>query len=118
MTDPNPGRQGSTREPIFTREEVAARAGVELAFIERLCELGILVPADGMRHTEGDARRARILHALSTSGMPLEAIGEGVRRGLIDLAFVDDPAYALFAGQTGETFAAASRRTGIPFEVL
>ena len=118
MADPGSNHQGSTRDPIFTRAELAARAGVDAAFVDRLCELGILVPADGTRHTEGDARRVRILHSMSTSGLPLEAVGEGVRRGVIDLGFVDDPAYGLFAGLTGETFRAASERTGIPFEVL
>ncbi|HEX2627053.1 MAG TPA: adenylate/guanylate cyclase domain-containing protein [Candidatus Limnocylindrales bacterium] len=101
----------------FTRAEVAARAGVDVAFVDRLCELGALSAPEGT-FTEGDMRRARILHALADAGLPLEAIGEGVRRHAVDLGFVDDPAYELFTGLTDETFAAVSARTGIPFEVL
>lgn len=101
----------------YTRAEVADRAGVDPAFVDRLCELGLLTAAsDGF--TEGDVRRARILQSLSASGMPLDAIGEGVRHGIVDLGFVDDPAYSLFAGLTDETFTQAESRTAIPFQVL
>ena len=50
--------------------------------------------------------------------MPVDTIAEGIRAGVIDLGFVDDPAYALYAGLSSETFAEASRRTTVPFEVL
>ena len=107
----------STRDAILPRAQLATRAGVEPAFVDRLCELGLLVPSPD-RLSEGDVRRARILHSLAAGGMPLEAIAEGVRHGIVDLAFVDDPAYSLFAGLTDETFAQAEARTGIPFQVL
>jgi len=101
----------------YTRAELATRAGVEPGFIDRLCELAILT-AEADAFSEGDIRRARILQALVASGMPVEAIGEGVRAGVVHLAFVDDPAYELFTGLTDETFEQASERTGVPFEVL
>ena len=101
----------------YTRAEVADRAGVEPGFVDRLCELGLLTAAPDA-FTEGDVRRARILQSLGTAGMPLDVVGEGVRRGVVDLGFVDDPAYALFTGLTDETFASAASRTGVPFEVL
>ena len=100
-----------------TRGEVASRAGVEPAFVDRLCELGIL-RAEGDDFTEGDVRRTRILHGLVDAGIPIDAIGKGIEMGVINLGFVDDPAYALFTGLTAETFADVSARTGIPFEVL
>ena len=101
----------------YSRAELATRAGVEPEFIDRLCELAILT-AEADAFSEGDIRRARILQALVASGMPVEAIGEGVRAGVVHLAFVDDPAYELFTGLTDETFEQASERTGVPFEVL
>jgi len=101
----------------YTRAELAATAGVAPAFIDRLCELGILT-ADADAFTQGDMRRTRILHALDAAGLPLEAVGEGFRAGIIDLAFIDDPAFELFTGLTDETFAQVSARTGIPLEVL
>ena len=104
-------------EPGFTRTEVAHRAGVAPSFVDRLCELGILTSEEDA-FTEGDMRRARILHAMAEAGLPMEAVGEGMRRGVVELGFVDDPAYELFTGLTEETFAQVSDRTGIPFEVL
>jgi adenylate cyclase len=101
----------------YTRAEVAHRAGIDPTFVDRLCELGLLTAAPD-EFTEGDVRRARILQSLSTAGMPLDAIAQGMRRGIVDLGFVDDPAYSLFAGLTDETFAQAELRTGIPFQVL
>jgi class 3 adenylate cyclase len=101
----------------YTRAEVASRAGVDPGFVARLCDLAIL-QAERDDFTEGDVRRARILHGLVEGGIPVEAIGMGMARGVIDLGFVDDPAYALFTGLTGETFAEVSERTGIPFDVL
>lgn len=101
----------------YSRAELATRAGVEPDFIDRLCELAILT-AEADAFSEGDIRRARILQALVASGMPVEAIGEGVRAGVVHLAFVDDPAYELFTSLTDETFEQASERTGVPFEVL
>ncbi len=101
----------------YTRAEVAERAGVERAFVDRLCDLEILT-AKGDEFSEGDMRRTRILHSLDTAGLPLDALGEGMRRGIVDLDFVDDPAYELFTGLTDETYQQVSDRTGIPFEVL
>ena len=101
----------------LTRAELASRAGIDPRFVDRLCELGILTAPEGA-FSEGDMRRARILHGLMESGLPIEAVGEGVRRGVVDLGFVDDPAYELFTGLADETFAEVSERTGVPFEVL
>jgi class 3 adenylate cyclase len=55
---------------------------------------------------------------MTEAGIPLEAIGEGVRRGVVELSFVDDPAYALFTSLADETFEQVSARTGVPFDVL
>ena len=110
-TEPAAGRPG------LTRADVAQRAGVEPAFVDRMCELGILDAAEGA-FSEGDMRRARILHSLDAAGLPLEAVGKGVRAGVVDLGFVDDPAYELFTGLTDETFQQVSDRTSIPMEVL
>lgn len=102
----------------FSRAEVATRAGVDPAFVDRLCDLGILAPGDDDAFSEGDMRRTRILHSLEVAGLPLEALGEAMRRGIVDLAFVDDPAYELFTGLTEETYQQVSERTAVPFEVL
>lgn len=100
----------------LTEAEVAHEASVSPAFVRRLVELGILSPAADGTLSEGDVRRARVIHSLDAGGMPLEAIGEATRRGTIDLGFVDDPAYGLFAGSTDVTFRALSERTGVSID--
>jgi len=101
----------------LTRDEVARRSGVDEQFVDRLVELGIVTSSEA-GFTEGDVRRTRIMHALDAAGMPLEAVGIAIRQGQIDLSFVEDPAYALFAGPTEQTFADVSADTGIPLELL
>ena len=107
-----------TSEPIYTRAQMAARSGIDAGFIDRLFALGILSPSGDDRFTEGDARRARIMQALDSTGLPLDSVAEAMRTNQIDLGFVDDPAYSLFAGLTEETFHDASSRTGVPIELL
>ncbi len=102
----------------LTRRDVADRANVAPAFVEQLCELGILrAPADDA-FGPGDVRRARIIHALEAAGMSLDAVGEAIRTGAIDLDFIDDDAYELFSGPTDVSFRAHSERSGVPLEML
>jgi class 3 adenylate cyclase len=110
----NPAAQPSP----LTRADVAQRSGVDAAFIDRMCELGILSAGSDGAFREGDVRRARIVHALDAAGLPVEAIGEATRLGFVDLGFVDEPAYGLFAGLTDVTFRQLAERTRIPIEVL
>jgi adenylate cyclase len=114
------------REPATTRvdesglsvTQVAGRAGVETDFVERLIEFGILEPSPETGLSQGDVRRARIIHSIEQTGMSLELIGEASRRGQVDLGFINDPAYELFAGLSDTTFRAESQRTGIPLELM
>ena len=116
MTAESGGRPGTT-DPIYTTREVASRAGVDEAFVERLCTLGILVGTDA-RFSEADVRRTRILYGVNGAGMPMDAVAEGMRRGIIELRFVEEPAYEHFTGLTDETCREAAERTGIPLEIL
>ena len=50
--------------------------------------------------------------------MSVETVGEAIRVGILDLGFVDDPAYGLFAGASDRTFSALSTETGVPIELL
>jgi adenylate cyclase len=102
----------------MTREQVAERAGLDPSFVVQLCELGMLHAAAVDAFNEGDVRRARIVHSLAASGIPLEALAEALRRGEVELGFIDDPAYRLFTGLTDSTFGQLSEETGIPLELL
>jgi adenylate cyclase len=117
MTTDGAPATGSTGAAL-TRADVAQRSGVDAAFIDRLCELGILSAAPDGTFREGDVRRARIVHALDASGLAVESIGEAIRLRVVDLGFVDEPAYSLFTGLTDVTFRDLAGQTGIPLEIL
>jgi len=102
----------------LTRAAVADLAGVHVEQIDEFVRRGVIAPrADGLL-THSDVRRTTVLRLLLEAGLPLDAIAGGVAAGAFDLDFVDDDAYQRFAAFSAETFAAASERTGLPFELL
>ncbi|HEX2142288.1 MAG TPA: adenylate/guanylate cyclase domain-containing protein [Candidatus Limnocylindria bacterium] len=102
----------------LTRAQAADRAGVELAYLDRLIELEIIQPDDDERLTRGDVRRARMAETLEGAGIGLEALAAGIRSGRLSLAFMDTPSYQRFATLSDETFRQVSERTGIPLDLL
>ena len=102
----------------FDRQGVADRAGVDLAFVDRLVALGILRPGAGDEFTIGDVQRAGVAEGLERGGLSLDEIGAAMRRGDLTLDFVDQPSFIRFAGVGAETFADVSTRTGIPVDLL
>src|SRR5919201_5917797 len=101
----------------LTREQVAERAGVEPAFVQRLVVEGILEASDGV-FDDADARRARLCRGLEHAGLPLEEVGQAVDRGGFSFSFLDRPVYDRFAGLSAESFRDVSEREGIPLELL
>ncbi|MGH2662527.1 MAG: adenylate cyclase regulatory domain-containing protein [Actinomycetota bacterium] len=102
----------------LTRQEVAHRAGVEIDYVGRLVELGILTPGAGDAFSPGDVRRARWIKSLERAGVPLDGMAAAVRDGALSFAFMDVTAFDRFAGLSGTTFHQLSARTGIPLELL
>jgi adenylate cyclase len=102
----------------YSRQEVAQRAGVDLDYVDRLVELGILTPAAGAVFLPGDVLRARWLQSLERAGVPLEGLAAAVRDGVLSFSFLDVAAYDRFAGLSGTTFQQLSAQTGIPLELL
>jgi adenylate cyclase len=101
----------------LTREQVAERAGVEPAFVQRLVDEGILEASDGV-FDDADARRARLCRGLEHAGLPLEEVGQAVDRGGLSFSFLDRPVYDRFAGLSGHTFREVSEQEEIPLELL
>lgn len=102
----------------LSRAEAAARAGVEVAYIDRLVAEGIIAPDGDGTLAPGAGRRARVIQSLEEAGLPLEELAAGFRQGILTLDFVDLPEYERFAGLSTETFADVSHRTGIPVALL
>ena len=94
------------------------RAGVEPPYVDRLVDLGIIVPAEPGRFSPGDVRRVLMAKSLEDAAIPLDHVAAALRSGSLSLDFLDTPAYERFATLAGETFQQASVRTGIPLELL
>jgi class 3 adenylate cyclase len=97
---------------------IADRAGVEAAFVVRLAELGLLRPDPDGQFAESDVRRIQLLQVLDRSGVSLDGLATMVGKGGFTLEFLDAATYQAFSPLSGETFAEASARTGVPIELL
>ncbi len=97
-------------------ERTADRAGVSVAYVARLAELG-LIGHDG-DFGDGDVRRIQIVEALERAGMAVDAVADLVRQGTFSLDFIDAAGNQVFAALSDTTFAELSERTGVPIEVL
>jgi adenylate cyclase len=71
-------------------DEIAQRANVPVAFVERLVALGAISgePSTALR----ELGRVRLLYAWSQAGLPVETIMRLVDEGALSIAFLDAPA--------------------------
>jgi class 3 adenylate cyclase len=104
--------------PSEQRAEAARRAGIDVEFLDRIEQLGLVKPSGDGSYSAGQIRRAQLVRSLDIAGIPLDGLAEGVRSGAISLNFVETESYERFAAMSDETFAELSQRTGVPFEVL
>jgi adenylate cyclase len=98
--------------------EAAERSGVTPEELARYCDLGIITPGDDGRFTSGHLRKAGLVKSLIASGIPLEPLGAAIRSGAVTLDFLDAEAFERFSALSGETFAQAAERIGLPVEQL
>ena len=101
-----------------SRREMAARAGVDPDYVDRLVELGILSPGSGDTFSAGDVRRARWVQSFEQAGVPLEGLAAAVRDGTLSFSYLDATAFDRFAGVSTTTFRELSDRTGVPLDLL
>jgi adenylate cyclase len=97
---------------------LARKAGVDLDYVDRLVELGIMKPGTGDTFTPGDVRRARWVRSLEQAGVPLDGISSAVRDGTLSFTFLDASAYDRFAELSNTTFRELSARTDVPLDLL
>ena len=97
---------------------MAARAGVDPDYVDRLVELGILSPGSGNTFSAGDVRRARWVQSFEQAGVPLEGLAAAVRDGTLSFSYLDATAFDRFAGVSTTTFRELSERTGVPLDLL
>jgi adenylate cyclase len=76
-------------------QEVAERANVPEDFVRQLVSAGALPGEEGELELAGAVRRVRLLRSWTAAGLSVETILTLVNRGVLSLAFLDAPAYAL-----------------------
>lgn len=102
----------------LSKREAADRAGVGLDYLERLLQLDLIVPDEDGRLAEGNVRKIQLVEALEEAGIDVEALAALVRAGGISLDWVVTAGPQIFAPMSDTTFAACSRDTSVPFELL
>ncbi|MEX0755035.1 MAG: adenylate/guanylate cyclase domain-containing protein [Actinomycetota bacterium] len=103
----------------LSRSEVAERAGVEVAYIDRLVDADILRPDATDGFSLADARRTRFVRNLELAGVSLDGMAVAVREGTLSFSYLDAGAFdEPFATVSGTTFRELSARTGVPVELL
>jgi len=102
----------------YSRPEAAKRAGVEVDYVGRLVELGILGPHEQDRFSPGDVRRVQMVRSLEGAGIPLDRLAAAIHRGDLSLDFMDTATYERFSALASETFRELSARTGVPLHLL
>jgi adenylate cyclase len=98
---------------------LADLAGVTEAEVERLVELGILVPRDGAGpFGEADVQKVRLATACERAGLPMEGIASAIRSGRLSFAFLEAAPYRRWAVRSARTYRQVSQETGVPLETL
>ncbi|HET7516979.1 MAG TPA: adenylate/guanylate cyclase domain-containing protein [Actinomycetes bacterium] len=105
-------------EPL-TAADLAGRAGVTEADVDRLVGLGILVARDGPApFLTIDLRKVRLAVACERAGLPMDAIAGAIRAGRLSFAFLEAAPYHRWAVPSGRTYRQVSEESGIPLDVL
>jgi adenylate cyclase len=103
----------------LSTDELAARAGTPPEEVERLVELGILVPREGGRPFRAvDALKIRVARGCEEGGLPLEGMAEAVRAGNLSFAFVESWPFEPWSSRGPQTHLDLAEEVGLPFEAL
>jgi adenylate cyclase len=99
---------------------LADLAGVTEVEVERLVDLGILVPRDGGAgpFLETDVQKVRLAAACERAGLPMEGIAAAIRAGRLSFAFLEAAPFRRWAVRSPRTYRQVSQQTGIPLDTL
>jgi class 3 adenylate cyclase len=98
---------------------LAELAGATEAEVERMIDLGILVPRDGAGpFLASDVQKIRLATACEEAGLPMEGIASVIRTGRLSFAFLEAPTYRRWAVRSARTYRQVSEEAGVPVDVL
>lgn len=78
----------------LTIEDVAGRAGVDVAYVRRLIDLGVVAP-EGVDYREQDAHVTALLHMWEEAGLTAGSILTATASGQLSLDFLESPGWEL-----------------------
>jgi adenylate cyclase len=100
----------------LTIEDVAGRAGVDVAYVRRLIDLGALGPeSDGYR--EQDVHVTALLHMWEEAGLTAESILAAAESGELSLDFLESPGWEL-PPRLDRTYRQLADERGMPVDLL
>ena len=97
--------------------ELAVRAGVPAAFVERLVDLGIVAAADDGTFSDADVYKVRFVRSSDLGGLSIEAIARAIRERRFSLAFMEGSHYR-WAALSSRTYAEVAEETGFPVDLV
>ena len=97
--------------------QLADRAGVPAPFVERLVELGIVVPAEDGTFSDADVYRVRFVRSSERGGLSVEAIGRAIQEGRFSLSFMDGPQFR-WASLSPRTYAEVADELDLPLDFV
>jgi adenylate cyclase len=97
--------------------ELAERAGVPAAFVERLVDLGIVAATDDGTFSDADVYKIRFVRSSDLGGLSIEAIARAIREGRFSLAFLEGTHYR-WAALSSRTYAEVADETGFPVDLV
>jgi adenylate cyclase len=103
----------------LSASELADLVGVTAVEVDRLVDLGILVPRDSTGpFLETDVQKVRLAVACQQAGLPMDAIAAAIGAGRLSFAFLEAAPYRRWAVRSARTYQAVSEETGIPLDLL
>jgi adenylate cyclase len=100
----------------LTIEDVAGRAGVDVAYVRRLIDLGVVAP-EGVGYREQDAHVTALLHMWEEAGLAAESILAATASGQLSLDFLESPGWEL-PPRLDRTYRQLAEERSMPVELL
>jgi adenylate cyclase len=98
---------------------LADLAGVTVAEVQRLVELGILVARDGPDpFLATDVQKVRLATACEQAGLPMAGIAAAIGAGRLSFGFLEAAPFRRWAVRSTRTYRQVSQDTGIPLDTL
>jgi hypothetical protein len=100
----------------LTIEDVAGRAGVEVAYVRRLVDLGAITP-EGNDYREQDVHVAALLQVWGDAGLAPESIFAAAEAGELSLDFLESPGWEL-PPRLDRTYRELAEERNMPVDLL